>query len=93
MSEDARKSIALWLGTITLFGLFWAVLHCELGPPIPDSWLWPTFWCVVLLNGFITSVQFVRGLWKRRASNPANPILKSEGIPDKGCAALPRSPT
>ena len=51
MSHDLKNSILLWVGTLALFGLFWSALHFNVGPDIPDQWLWPMFGILVVLNG------------------------------------------
>ena len=69
MSEDARNSVYLWLSTLVFFGAFWACLHFHLLEGISDTWLWPVFTALLVVN----VVQTVRGVWQRRASNPKNP--------------------
>ena len=51
MSHDLKNSILLWVGTLALFGLFWSALQLNVGPDIPDQWLWPMFGILVVLNG------------------------------------------
>ncbi len=69
MSPDAQNSIYLWLGTVTLFGAFWASLHFDLFEGISDTWLWPALTVLLVVN----VVQTIWGFWQRRASNPKNP--------------------
>ncbi|MBX7514574.1 hypothetical protein K3179_08460 [Qipengyuania sp. GH38] len=69
MSEDARNSIYLWLSTLAFFGACWACLHFDWVEGISDTWLWPVFTALLVVN----VVQTVRGVWQRRASNPKNP--------------------
>lgn len=69
MSDDARNSIYLWVSTLVLFGAFWASVHLDLFDGIPDTWLWPVVYVLLVIN----VVQTVWGFWQRRASNPKNP--------------------
>ncbi len=65
MSQDAKNSIFLWAGTLVFVGLFWAALHFDIGPDIPDSWLGPMLAIVIGAN-------VVRSAWdyfsKRRGN-------------------------
>jgi hypothetical protein len=69
MSEDGRNSIYLWLGTVTVFGAFWAFLHFDWFEGISDDWLWPAVTVLLVVNG----VQTVWSFWQRHAANPENP--------------------
>ncbi|MCA0902864.1 hypothetical protein [Qipengyuania aquimaris] len=69
MSENARNSIYLWLTTVAFFGAFSACLHFDWVEGISDTWLWPVFAALLVVN----VVQTFRGAWQRRASNPKNP--------------------
>ncbi|MFL6844253.1 MAG: hypothetical protein ACJ8ER_05165 [Allosphingosinicella sp.] len=69
MSADARNSIYLWCGGLAFFGLFWAGLHFDMVGGVSDSWFWRLLGVAILVN----LAQFIRGLWKRRASSPDNP--------------------
>lgn len=50
MSRDAKNSILLWVGTLVFVGVFWACLHFDIGPNVPDRWLWPAFGILIGLN-------------------------------------------
>lgn len=50
MSRDAKNSIILWAGTLAFVGLFWAFLHFDIAPDIPDRWLWPMVGIVIVAN-------------------------------------------
>jgi len=65
MSRDAKNSILLWVGTLVVVGLFWASLHFDIGPNIPDRWLWPMLGIVFALNVLKSVWDLVR---KRRAN-------------------------
>ncbi len=69
MSPDLRNSIFLWVGTIVLVGLFWAMLKFDFLADVPDSWVWPVTGALAVIN----AIWFLFGLWQRRASNPDNP--------------------
>ncbi|TXC68193.1 hypothetical protein FSZ31_10885 [Sphingorhabdus soli] len=69
MSEDGRNSVYLWIGSLALFGAFWASLHFNLFDGISDTWLWPIVMVLVAIN----VAQTIWGFWQRRASNPDNP--------------------
>lgn len=66
MSRDAKNSILLWAGTLAFVGLFWAGLHFEIGPRIPDRWLGPVLGIVIGLNLLKFLWDFVR---KRKANS------------------------
>ena len=52
MSQDARNSIFLWIGSLAVLGLLWANLSFDLplAPNIPDKWLWIVVGIVVFVN-------------------------------------------
>ena len=60
MSDDLRNSVLLWVGTLAFFGLFWAALHFDVGPNIPDHWLLPMFGILIALNVIRPIWDFVR---------------------------------
>jgi hypothetical protein len=65
MSRDAKNSILLWVGTLVVVGLFWASLHFDIGPNIPDRWLWPMLGIVFALN----VLKSVWSLFRKRQAN------------------------
>lgn len=65
MSQDAKNSILLWVGTLVFFGLFWASLHYDIGPQIPDRWQGPLLGVVIGLNVLKLAWDHIR---KRKAS-------------------------
>jgi len=68
MSEDARNSIYLWVGSLAFFGLFWASLHFDFPIGISDRWIWPLFGVIAIIDIGMTGW----GLWKHRASSTDN---------------------
>lgn len=68
MSEDARNSIYLWIGSIAFFAYFWATTSFDLLPPIPDEWFLPLMGFCLLVN----VVDLIQFLWLRRASYKKN---------------------
>ena len=56
MSDDLKNSMRLWVGTLVGFGLFWAVMHFDVVPNIPDHWLWTMLGIVIALN-------VIRSIW------------------------------
>lgn len=69
MTPDARNSILLWAGGIGFLGVFWAGLQFDLFRGVSSTWLGTALGVV----GIVQLIRFGRGLWQRRASNPANP--------------------
>lgn len=69
MSPDARNSIALWVGGLLFFGLFWAGLKFRLLDGLSGTWLGT----ILSIVSLVQLILFIWGLWQRRASNPANP--------------------
>ena len=67
MSDDLRNSILLWAGAILLVGLFSAALHFDIGPSIPDRWLWPMVAIALGLN----VLGLIRA-WRRRRRTRAD---------------------
>jgi len=65
MSRDAKNSILLWVGTLVVVGLFWASRHFDIGPDIPDRWLWPMLGIVFALN----VLKSVWSLFRKRQAN------------------------
>jgi hypothetical protein len=67
MSQDARNSIYLWIGSLSVFGLLWANMSFDLlpVPKIPDEWLWVIVGIVVFVNVAIEIANY-RG--RRRAA-------------------------
>jgi len=60
MSQDAKNSILLWVGTLVFFGLFWAAVHYEIGPEIPRSWQVPLLFLLIGLNVAKAAWTFIR---------------------------------
>ena len=56
MSRDLKNSILLWVGTLAVFGLFWAALRFDVGPDIPDQWNTP-------ILGTLIALILLRGVW------------------------------
>ena len=62
MSRDAKNSILLWIGSLAFVGLFWAALHFDIAPAIPDRWLWPAVGAIVAVDVVLT----IRGRFRKR---------------------------
>ena len=64
MNRDAKNSILLWVGSLVVVGLLWAVVHFDIGANIPDRWIFP-------MLGMVIGVNVVKSIWdffqKRKA--------------------------
>ena len=56
MSRDLKNSILLWVGTLTVFGIFLAGLHFDVGPDIPGQWDLP-------IVGILMALTVARWVW------------------------------
>lgn len=70
LGERGRTKLDLPMGwRIRLLWSFWAGLQFDLLGGVSDSWLWPVWGGLTLIN----LAQTAWGFWDRRASNSGNP--------------------
>jgi hypothetical protein len=76
MSQDARNSIYLWIGSLAVFGFLWANISFDLlpVPDIPNEWLWPILGMSVLMNvaGEIANYRGRRRAAKSEGANTSS---------------------
>lgn len=58
MSQDAKNSILLWIGTVIFIGLVWSADYFEIDTNVPDQWLWP-------MVGIAIGVNVTKFAWNR----------------------------
>ncbi len=73
MSQDARNSIYLWIGSLAVFGFLWANISFDFLPvlDVPDDWLWPILAMIVLMN-VAGEIANYRGRQRAAEAEPAN---------------------